>query len=128
MSRRFPFFNSADDVEAMIEIATIFGQKRMRAAGQLHGCMFETNIPTIGAAGFSLERIILWSTCRIDTGEGLSDDEKIALDFLNRCLELDPSRRISASEALDHEFLRMGLDVHESMDLGEEDEMDILKV
>ncbi|OIW26225.1 kinase-like protein [Coniochaeta ligniaria NRRL 30616] len=128
MSRRFPFFNSADDVEAMIEIATIFGQKRMRAAGQLHGCMFETNIPTIGAAGFSLERIILWSTCRIDTGEGLSDDEKIALDFLSRCLELDPSRRISADEALDHEFLRMGLDVHESMDLGEEDEMDILKV
>jgi len=100
----------------------------MRAAGQLHGCMFETNIPTIGTAGFSLERIILWSTCRIDTGEGLSDDEKIALDFLNRCLELDPSRRISADEALDHEFLRTGLDVHESTDLGEEDEMDILKV
>ena len=128
MSRRFPFFNSADDVEAMIEIATIFGQKRMRAAGQLHGCMFETNIPTIGAAGFSLERIILWSTCRVETGERLSDDERVALDFLNRCLELDPSRRISADEALDHEFLRMGLDVHESMELGEEDEMDILKV
>lgn len=128
MSRRFPFFNSADDVEAMIEIATIFGQKRMRAAGQLHGCMFETNIPTIGAAGFSLERIILWSTCRSDNNETLSDDEKVALDFLTRCLELDPSRRISADEALDHEFLRMGLDVHDSMELGEDDEMDILKV
>ncbi|EHK97799.1 putative Cell cycle serine/threonine-protein kinase hsk1 [Glarea lozoyensis 74030] len=30
LSRRFPFFNSADDVEAMIEIATIYGNKRMR--------------------------------------------------------------------------------------------------
>lgn len=128
MSRRFPFFNSADDVEAMIEIATIFGQKRMRAAGQLHGCMFETNIPTIGVTGFSLERIILWSTCRGDNNESLTDEEKVALEFLVKCLELDPSRRISAEEALDHPFLRMGMDAGESGELGEEDEMDILKV
>lgn len=127
MSRRFPFFNSADDVEAMIEIATIFGQKRMRAASQLHGCMFETTIPTIGVAGFSLERIILWSTCRSDTGEGLTAEEKVALEFLGRCLELDPSRRISAAEALQHDFLRMGLDNRASAEPGE-DEMDILPV
>ena len=130
LSRRFPFFNSADDVEAMIEIATIFGQKRMRAAGQLHGCMFETTIPTIGTQGFSLERIILWSTCRSDTGETLSDDEKLAVEFLNRCLDLDPSRRISADEALAHEFLRLGMDSSiEGMGTGaEDDEMDMLKV
>ncbi len=57
----------------MVEIATIFGTKRMRAAGQLHGCMFETNIPTIGQTGFSLEKIILWSTCRSDTEGPLND-------------------------------------------------------
>lgn len=28
------------------------------------------------------------------------------LDFLQRCLELDPQKRISASQALDHEFLK----------------------
>lgn len=130
LSRRFPFFNSADDVEAMIEIATIFGSKRMKAAGQLHGCMFETNIPTIGTSGFSLERIILWSTCRNDTGETLSDDEKMAVEFLSRCMELDPARRISAKEALDHEFLRLGLDetVEQSVDGADDDEMDILQV
>jgi cell division control protein 7 len=128
MSRRFPFFNSVDDVEAMIEIATIFGQKRMRAAGQLHGCMFETNIPTISIGGFSLEKIIIWSTCRVDTGESLSDDEMVALDFLNACLELDPSRRINADDALDHPFLRMGMEAHESVDAGDDDEMDILRV
>ncbi|KAK1752848.1 kinase-like protein [Echria macrotheca] len=124
LSRRFPFFNSADDVEAMIEIATIFGQKRMRSAAQLHGCMFETTIPTIGTTGFSLERIILWSTCRSDTGEELTPDEKTAVSFLYRCLDLDPGRRISAEEALRHEFLR-----ERSVDLGaEEEEMDILAV
>ncbi|KAK0724910.1 kinase-like domain-containing protein [Lasiosphaeris hirsuta] len=130
LSRRFPFFNSADDVEAMIEIATIFGQKRMRAAGQLHGCMFETTIPTIGTAGFSLERIILWSTCRSDGGEKLSKYEQMAVDFLNRCMELDPGRRISADEALEHEFLSLGAEAStvETETVTEEDEMDILKV
>lgn len=115
LSKRFPFFNSADDVEAMIEIATIFGSKRMKHAGQLHGCMFETTIPTIGNAGFSLEKIILWSTCRTggETGDGsgrpLDDEEKLAVEFLARCLELDPIRRISAAEALDHDFLKESL-------------------
>jgi len=124
LSRRFPFFNSADDVEAMIEIATIFGSKRMRAAGQLHGCMFETNIPTIGSAGFSLDRIILWSTCRIDTGQPLTAEEQLAVEFLGLCLELDPNRRISAAEALEHKFLReKGFG-----DGDEDDEMDMLQV
>ncbi|KAH8885565.1 serine/threonine protein kinase Hsk1 [Thozetella sp. PMI_491] len=126
LSRRFPFFNSADDVEAMIEIATIFGTRRMRLAGQLHGSMFETNIPTIGTTGFSLEKIVLWSTCRTDPdSEPLSKEEKLALEFLNRCMELDPSRRISAEEALQHDFLKLGLDsVPES---GDDEDIDMLK-
>lgn len=130
LSRRFPFFNSADDVEAMIEIATIFGQKKMRSAGQLHGCMFETTIPTIGTQGFSLERIILWSTCRSDSGEELSEEERTAVEFLYRCLELDPSRRISAAEALEHPFLQdvPEMAVKETGEGGDDDEMDILKV
>ncbi|KAF4815058.1 Cell cycle serine/threonine-protein kinase hsk1 [Colletotrichum siamense] len=134
MSKRFPFFNSADDVEAMIEIATIFGTKRMKQAGLLHGAMFETNIPTVGTAGFSLEKIILWSTCRTDGGKDgqpgipLDDEEKLAVEFLGRCLELDPARRISAQEALEHEFLRepepkQSVETIET----EDDEMDMLE-
>lgn len=111
LSKRFPFFNSADDVEAMIEIATIFGLKRMRMCAFLHGTQFETNIPTIGNAGFTLEKIILWSTCRNDGGKDgveapLTDEEKLAVRFLERCLELDPNKRISAKDALEHEFLK----------------------
>ncbi|TEY87398.1 hypothetical protein BOTCAL_0002g00040 [Botryotinia calthae] len=110
LSKRFPFFNSADDVEAMIEIATIFGVKRMKNCAYLHGTVFETNIPTIGQAGFALEKIILWSTCRNDGGpdgaeQPLTKEEKLAVEFLERCLELNPHKRISAEDALNHPFL-----------------------
>lgn len=107
MSKRFPFFNSADDVDAMIEIATIFGSKRMKAAGLLHGCVFETSLPTIGQGGFSMEKIILWSTCRGED-KPLTPDEKMAISFLESCMELDPGRRITAEEALRHDFLQLG--------------------
>ncbi|KZF21812.1 kinase-like protein [Xylona heveae TC161] len=110
LARRFPFFHSADDIDAMIEIATIFGAKRMRACALLHGTVFEANIPTIGERGFSFEKIILWSTSRSGKREDgreetLSADEQQAVRFLQRCMELDPEKRISAEEALRHEFL-----------------------
>jgi len=121
LSKRFPFFNSADDVEAMVEISTIFGTRRMKACAYLHGTAFETNIPTIGNAGFSLEKIILWSTCRNGEGETqqpLTAEEKLAVSFLERCLELDPNKRISAQEALQHKFLRDDSDYTEDDELG----------
>ncbi|XP_044717691.1 kinase [Hirsutella rhossiliensis] len=122
LSKRFPFFNSADDVEAMIEIATIFGAKRMKAAGLLHGCVFDTNIPTVGQQGFTMEKIILWSTCRTDD-KPLTADEKLAVRFLERCMELDPSRRITAEQALQHDFLRAA----QLQELADEDEVDMLE-
>lgn len=128
LSRRFPFFNSADDVEAMIEIATIFGVRRMKACAYLHGACFETSIPTIGQAGFSLEKIILWSTCRNDGGKAggpeipLTEEEKLAVSFLERCFDLDPRRRISAEEALQHPFLK----VKGEEEVGLDDEMHML--
>lgn len=133
LSRRFPFFNSADDVEALIEIATIFGTKKMKAAGLLHGCVLETTIPTIGLHGFNLEKIILWSTCRTDGGRGgqgqpLDDEEKLAVEFLNRCMELDPSKRISAAEALEHDFLKLPEQGLAGYEEEVDDEMDMVGV
>ncbi|KFY41264.1 hypothetical protein V495_05010 [Pseudogymnoascus sp. VKM F-4514 (FW-929)] len=128
LSRRFPFFNSADDVEAMIEIATIFGSRRMKQGALLHGTVFETNIPTVGQQGFSLEKIILWSTCRTENDANgkdvsLSDEEKLAIRFLERCFDLDPNKRISAAEALDHPFLK---DKAESSEDEDEDEINMI--
>jgi cell division control protein 7 len=131
LCKRFPFFNSADDIEAMIEIATIFGSKRMKQAGQLHGCMFDTTIPTISSQGFSFEKIMLWSTCRSDGGRDgksntLTEEEKGALEFLGRCMDLDPTRRISAEEALRHPFLRLEDNTEAEPELDEEEVMVLL--
>jgi cell division control protein 7 len=125
LSKRFPFFNSADDVEAMIEIATIYGARRMKVAGLLHGCVFDTTIPTVGQQGFTLEKIILWSTCRGED-KPLTADEKLAVRFMERCMDLDPSRRITAEEALEHEFLR--IDSSQDLGVGDDDIMDMLDV
>ena len=103
MARRFPFFNSADDVDAMIELSSIFGRKRMKAVAAMHGSVFETNIETIGEKGYTLEKIILWASCR--EKDPLSPAELQAIRFLNGLLELDPTKRMSAKEALHHEFL-----------------------
>ena len=106
LARRFPFFNSADDVDAMIEMASIFGRKKMKSVAAMHGQVFETNIETIGERGFSFEKIILWASCQNrESDEGLHLGEEQAVDFLHGLLELDPHKRWSAKEALQHPFI-----------------------
>jgi cell division control protein 7 len=110
LARRFPFFHSADDIDALLEITTIFGRKKMKEAALLHGQVFETNIASYSDGGHSLEKIILWCTSRSkDEKTGLKpeldDGEKEAVQFLYRCLEVDPAKRITADEALRHPFI-----------------------
>ncbi|KAL2057632.1 hypothetical protein ABVK25_002016 [Lepraria finkii] len=122
LAQRFPFFNSADDVEAMIEIATIFGQQKMRQCAMLHGTMFECTIPTVGKHGFALSQIVQWSSARApDGGEDLDPEVREAVKFLEQCLELDPRKRMSARAALASDFL-----AEETFSDTEPEEMDVL--
>ena len=107
LSKRFPFFHSADDIDAFIELCTIFGKKRMKETALLHGQVMQTNLPTISENGHGWEKILLWCTGRNkkDAGGGLDADELEAVEFMKCCLELDPGKRISAEDALRHPFL-----------------------
>lgn len=125
LARRFPFFNSSDDVEAVIEIATVFGKARMKKAAMLHGQFFECNIPTVSEEGYTLEKLIIWSTrsyTRDKKGNKirLPEPEMEAVNFLEHCLAMHPGRRISAADALTHPFLAL------KDGEGSEDEMDVL--
>ena len=104
LAQRFPFFHSGDDVEAMIEIATIFGRQRMRGCAYLHGAVWDCNIPTIGEKGFPLAQIVQWSTSD-KVGEPMDQETKETVKFLEQCLQLDPGKRISARAALASDFL-----------------------
>jgi cell division control protein 7 len=100
LGRRFPFFNSADDIDAMIEMSSIFGTRRMKTAAAMHGQIFETNLPTIGEKGYSWEKLVKWSSCV----EDLTESESQATRLLAGLMELDPSKRLSAEDALNHDF------------------------
>lgn len=123
LAQRFPFFNSADDVEAIIEIASIFGQRRMKACANLHGAIFECTVPTIGERGHSLEELIQWSVTNVRPEEGdcLDPDTKEVIKFLALLLEMDPKKRLTARGALKTPFLQERM-YPES----EEEEMDVL--
>lgn len=120
LTRRFPFFHSADDIDALLEITTIFGRKRMKETAILHGQVFETNIPSYSEHGHSLEKIILWCTGRTGDKSGpkkeLDEEEKEAVQFLYRLMECDPMKRITADEALQHQFITKAYEDSEAED------------
>ncbi|KAL9100936.1 MAG: hypothetical protein Q9163_003751 [Psora crenata] len=122
LAQRFPFFNSADDADAMIEVATIFGRSRMKQCAMLHGSTFDCTLSSVGERGHPLPYIVQWSTSstRPEHEDDLEPDVKETIKFLELMLELDPKRRISAKTALTHDFLAE--DPYDT----EPDEMDVL--
>ncbi|QRG39380.1 hypothetical protein FDK38_003822 [Candidozyma auris] len=53
ISRKFPLFNSPDDIDALIEILLIFGQDKLQKAAELHGCGLEVNLQGAVATSFN---------------------------------------------------------------------------
>ncbi|EZF30972.1 CDC7 protein kinase [Trichophyton interdigitale MR816] len=100
LARRFPFFHSMDDADALIEIASIFGKTKMQQTAAEHGLVFDTTIPTILPKGHSLERIIRWSSSVVE----LTGREIQAVDLLEKLLEPSAILRWSAESALYHDF------------------------
>lgn len=108
LSTRFPFFNSNDDVDALMEIAGIFGKAQIKNVAAQHNCSFETNVSTLHERAISFTRLVHWSTDADRRSDDRPDsrEQEMALSFLERCMTLDPWRRWSASEALHDPFLR----------------------
>lgn len=50
IARKFPFFNSPDDIDALIEMTLVFGLEKLQKCAELHGCGLEISLgdSTIG--------------------------------------------------------------------------------
>ncbi|KAL4251096.1 hypothetical protein ABKN59_005629 [Abortiporus biennis] len=58
LTGKFPLFQSNDDVEALMEIATIIGRRRMEKVATLHSRIFQTNVPSITSEGISWKEFV----------------------------------------------------------------------
>ncbi|EJU06597.1 kinase-like protein [Dacryopinax primogenitus] len=106
LTGKFPVFNSNDDVEALMEIAAIYGAESMAKCAFLHNRTFLTNVPSADHSGTSLSELVrklnpsLFITPDVDQTLLAG-----ALDLLPRLLHLDCTHRITSANALEHSFL-----------------------
>ncbi|KAL4402408.1 Cell division control protein 7 [Malassezia pachydermatis] len=109
--RRFPLFNANDDTEALLELATIFGQRRMEQCAMLHNRTFSCNLPTVDHAGRRVPDLI--QHIRPELFEPPADHPdptdyrqqvQQVVHLASVCLYLDCTRRWTAQRLLKHAF------------------------
>ncbi|KAI9485403.1 MAG: kinase-like domain-containing protein [Benjaminiella poitrasii] len=105
LSGRYPFFEPEDDADALLELAHLFGMKKLTEFTRFYGLSMRANIPTI-----SEEELDLADLCRDLNQEGLEkwdqDEYLQAIDLMKQCLQLIHTKRPTANEALNHPFLQ----------------------
>lgn len=98
----FPFFKSEDDQEALLEIAHLFGKQEMQQIAKKFYRRFETNIPSIpNTRKYKFKELI--NQMNPARAKRFNEAEEI-YDLLECILTLDPQKRITAKDALNHPF------------------------
>jgi cell division control protein 7 len=102
LTHRYPFFQSTDDQDAIVEIATIFGRKEMEAAAKVYYRTWKSNIPSIPENHIGFPTLV--NSLNPEFAPQVTDE---AYDLLERLLRLNVNDRITARNALHHPFLRI---------------------
>ncbi|KAI8887891.1 kinase-like protein [Backusella circina FSU 941] len=114
LTGRYPFFIANDEADALIELGTLFGMDAMKRCASRHNRTFDTNVISIPSKPISFVK--LCDVLNKDMGKtGDKEQESkdkwdrseflMAIDLLQKCLDLDCSTRITAEQALEHPFL-----------------------
>lgn len=97
LTGQYPFFLSLEDMDGLVEMGILFGQAEMRRTAKIYGRVWRSNLPSITENGMPFDKLIRSLNPNMET------DEK-AIGLLRRLLDLNCHTRLTASEALLHEF------------------------
>ena len=97
LTAQYPFFYSSDDVDSVVEMATIFGHGEMRKAAKFYGRVWRSNIDSIPEDRVPFETVV-------ESLNPWAEPSADGYDLLYRMLDLCSASRISASDALQHPF------------------------
>ncbi len=101
LTRRYPFFQSSDDLDAILEIACIFGQEEMTSAASFYGRKWICSIPSVP------EQHTTWPALCARLNPAFAPEIPAeCFDLLSACLNLNADRRITARHALGHAFIK----------------------
>ncbi|WFC97320.1 non-specific serine/threonine protein kinase [Malassezia yamatoensis] len=111
--KRFPLFTSNDDTEALLELATIFGARRIEQCAMLHNRTFACNLPTVDHPGCRIPELIQQIRPELfdpplehpDPSEYRRQVQQV-VHLANVCLYLDCTRRWTAHRLLQHAFFQ----------------------
>jgi cell division control protein 7 len=67
-------------------------------------CTFDATLPTLSDKSMPFIKVVQWAKGDLRDSDP-DPEQRQAFEFLDLCMELDPNRRVSAEEALQHPFL-----------------------
>lgn len=117
LSGRYPFFKANDDLTALAQIITLMGSEPVKNAAKIIGkdliCLPQTKSMNLQNLCFNLRNVETNEKCKPGTQpENKTASQFIeavthsAFDLLVKMLNLNPNTRITAEDALEHEYFK----------------------
>ncbi|KAJ3084082.1 hypothetical protein HDU99_003648 [Rhizoclosmatium hyalinum] len=108
LTKTYPFFNSPDDLDALLEITWIYGTSNMKKIAAVHGRRIHFSLPDYPRTQTPFETIVEKLNARILKVGTVNTEKQVAdcFSFLKGCMCLSVKERLSAVSALEHPFLK----------------------